>query len=70
MPGFTLLAVDSKGNVHPMVRVANNEPYLPSMQDDWLTKPSIGEMRIKAAIERLKEQAASEKARSTRAKVA
>jgi len=62
MHGFTLLAVDSKGNVHPLARAANNEPYLPSMPDDWFTRPSIGEMKIKAAIEKLKQQAASRKA--------
>jgi len=65
VPAFTLLAVDSKGNVHAMLQAREAEPYLPCMPDDWLTKPSIGEMRIKAAIERLKEQAASGKACAT-----
>jgi len=65
VPAFTLLAVDSKGNVHAIPQARDAEPYLPGMQDDWLTKPSIGEMKIKAAIERLKQQAASRKARAT-----
>jgi hypothetical protein len=61
MPGFTVLAVDSKGNVHTMAQ-ADTQPYLPGMPDDWLTKPSIDEMKIKAAIEKLKQHAASRKA--------
>jgi len=55
-PGFTLLAVDSKGNIHVMAEAADTEPYLPGMPDDWLTKPSIAEMKIKEAIEKLKQK--------------
>ena len=62
IPGFTLLAVDSKGNVHAMAPPADAEPYLPGMPEDWLTKPSIDEVKIKEAIEKLKQQAASRKA--------
>jgi len=64
IPGFTLLAVDSKGKVHSMTP-PDTEPYLPGMPGDWLTKPSIAEMEIKAAIEKLKQQAASRKVRAT-----
>jgi len=64
IPGFTLLAVDSKGNVHAMAQ-ADAQPYLPGMPDDWLTKPSIDEIKIKADIEKLKQQAASRKAYAT-----
>lgn len=53
--GFTLLAVDSRGNVHAMSQAKDAEPYLPSMPGDWLTKPSIDEMKIKVAIEKLKQ---------------
>jgi len=62
IPGFTLLAVDSKGNVHEMAQAAGVEPYLPGLPEDWLTKPSIDEMKIKDAIEKLRKQAASRKA--------
>ena len=55
--GFTLLAVDSKGKVHAMAQSTNSQPYLRGLPDDWLTKPSIDEMKIKAAIEKLKQQA-------------
>jgi len=64
-PGFTLLAVDSKGKVHAMAQAADAQPYLPSLPEDWLTKPSIDETRIKAAIEKLRKQAASRKATAT-----
>jgi len=60
--GFTLLAVDSKGRVRPMAQAMNAQPYLPGLPEDWLTKPSIDEMKITAAIEKLKKQAASRKA--------
>jgi len=60
--GLTLLAVDSKGNVHAMVPSEDAEPYLPGMPEDWLTKPSIDEVKIKAAIEKLRAAASSRKA--------
>jgi len=60
--GFTLLAVDSKGRVHAMAKATDAQPYLPGLPEDWLTKPSIDEMKIKAAIEKLRKQAASRKA--------
>jgi len=62
IPGFTLLAVDSKGKVHAMAKAADAQPYLPGLPEDWLTKPSKDEMRIKAAIEKLRKQAESRKA--------
>ena len=62
IPGFTLLAVDSKGNVHAMVKEADAQPYLPGLPEDWLTKPSIDEMKLKEAIEKLRKQAESRKA--------
>jgi len=62
IPGFTLLAVDSKGKVHAMAKATDAEPYLPSLPEDWLTKPSIDEMKIKAVIEKLRKQAESRKA--------
>jgi len=64
IPGFTLLAVDSKGNVNALPQTTDADHYLPGMPDDWLTKPSIAEMKIKAAIEKLKQQAANRKARA------
>jgi len=62
IPGFTLLAVDSKGKVHAMAKATDAQPYLPGLPEDWLTKPSIDEMKIKAAIEKLRKQAESRKA--------
>jgi len=62
IPGFTLLAVDSKGEVHAMAKATDAEPYLPGLPEDWLTKPSVDEMKFKAVIERLRKEAASRKA--------
>ena len=44
-----------------MAQPADTEPYLPSLEDDWLTKPSIGELKIKEAIEKLRAAASSQK---------
>jgi len=65
IPRFPLLAVDSKGNVHAMPQAKDAGFYLPGMPDDWLTKPSIDEMKIRAAIEKLKAVAATRKAYAT-----
>jgi len=62
IPGFTLLAVDSKGKIHAMAQATDARPYLPGLPEDWLTKPSIDEMKIKDAIEKLRKQAESRKA--------
>jgi len=59
IPGFTLLAVDSNGKVHSMAKAADAQPYLPGLPEDWLTKPSIDEVKIKAEIEKLRKQAES-----------
>jgi len=62
IPGFSLLAVDSKGKVLAMAKAKDAQPYLPGLPEDWLTKPSIDEMKMRAAIEKLRKQAESRKA--------
>jgi len=59
IPGFTLLAVDSNGKVHATAKAKDVQPYLPGLPEDWLTKPSVDEMKIKEAIEKLRKQAES-----------
>jgi len=61
LPEFTILAVDSKGNVQAMPHPTAVETYLPDMPEDWLMKPSASELKIKALIEKLKVTAANRK---------
>ena len=61
LPEFTILAVDSKGNIQAMPHPTAAETCLPDMPEDWLMKPSASELKIKAMIEKLKAVASSRK---------